>query len=226
MEAWLVPYRNYITIDDHGVLIFLPPPPAPPPAPPPYDWHIIKGLHAITVNCDAVYKVPPQNKVVRWKAEGKGSVKNESFPALEIRKSTIPDAGCGLFAAQDIKKGGLITEYGGALLESGKHDEVFRGQRSHLMATDAYHGVRIDGRVFDKAPFRLEDYIARHEVMAFANSSRDKSNKSTTTNSDRKWTVMQIPDEHNNNVYRARMFLKATKPIKNGEEIFYRYVVE
>jgi len=39
------------------------------------------------------------------------------LPPLEVRPSSIPHGGLGVFAVKDIKKGTWLTEYGGEIID-------------------------------------------------------------------------------------------------------------
>jgi SET domain-containing protein len=114
---------------------------------------------------------------------------------LFVDNSTMPSAGKGLFASEDIKKGELIIEYTGEVTtwEEVRHD-----------AENVY------------IYFVNEDYVINAKnnpeaIARYANDARGLTRKK---------------DLHNNSKFvkvDGRIFIKATKLIKAGEEIFVAY---
>jgi len=119
--------------------------------------------------------------------------------SLYVDKSTIPNAGQGLFAKRDFKKGEMICNFRGDLIDNeelAKRD--VGGERSHYFIE-----IRPD--------LTLDVYnsncMARYANDAEGNEKIGKSNNS----------------EINLNRKDSGAFIVATRDIKAGEEIFLSY---
>ena len=114
---------------------------------------------------------------------------------LYVAQSQIPYTGKGLFTRKDIGKGTLIIEYTGEITtwDDVKHD-----------ADNAY------------IYFVNEDYVinAKNDPDAIARYANDARG------------LTRIKDVHNNRKFvkvEGKIFIKASKLIKAGEEIFVDY---
>jgi uncharacterized protein len=120
---------------------------------------------------------------------------------LQVKKSTLPGAGKGLFTKVDIKKGALIIEYKGELIEWKEYKErVERDEDGYLFfvnkkkCVDAYH---------------TPEYLAR-----YANDASGLSKIKGLRNNSKYKVVKNVP------------YISAEKNIKAGSEIFVDYTKE
>lgn len=118
-----------------------------------------------------------------------------SFDHLFVNRSSIQSAGDGLFTSRDIKKGELVIEYTGDITtwEQVRHD-----------ASNLY------------IYFVDEDYVinAKEHPEAIARYANDAHG------------LTRKPGVHNNSRFvniNGKIFIKATKLIKAGDEIFVDY---
>lgn len=145
-------------------------------------------------------------------------LKKKELPALEIRKSRIPRAGLGLFAAEAIKKGELITEYGGEVVDR-QHALCLRelGTDSHLRSVTRGGEQALDGRV--RSQFSDKYYIWNHQTGSYANGVRKPSNRNAEfINELGSGTV-----HPSGQAAMDRVFLKACRDIQPGDEILVNY---
>ena len=127
---------------------------------------------------------------------------------VTVRKSLIPNAGFGLFAARKFKKREVITEYSGAVISK---EQV--ACKSHIISIRDGSGMVIDGC---KTPDEQEG------AAQFANDHRDKSKINAkfvhTTH-----YIAEPPDTRSGYKCLGRVWLKALRNINEGEEIFVSY---
>ena len=120
---------------------------------------------------------------------------------FEVKKSTIPGAGKGLFTLCDIKKGELILEYLGEIITEAECDK--RAEK------DEY------GYIFYISKKKCVDAFNTPEALArYANDANG---------------LTKIKGIRNNCCYevsKQRGWIKAEKNIKAGEEIFVSYGAE
>jgi SET domain-containing protein len=142
-----------------------------------------------------------------------------SLPVVsEVRPSTIPEAGLGLFALSQIKKNTLVTEYGGEVVDASGAKELFEsGQDTHLRSTIPMF-ESLDGRVREET-FTLDYYVSNNLMGSFANYAKGKVNV--------KYVKSRRLPEGRVHPYGGtaggRIFLKATRNIEKGEELFIDY---
>jgi len=154
-----------------------------------------------------------------------------------IARSRISSGGNGLFCAESIKRGELITEYGGEVLTKSFIEKNIPEQyRTHLKATQYLDGPVIDGSVHyswthkGKFLFDLPYYLNFNMMGAFANDPRGSHFDANAK--------FQSFDEAFYHPYRfndrevefpvemlsySRIFLKATHDIPAGNEILVNY---
>lgn len=117
---------------------------------------------------------------------------------LVVKKSTLPNAGKGLFTKRDIKKGERIIEYLGEIITEKELDK--------RAENDIY------GYAFYISPKKCIDAYYTPEALArYANDAAGLS---------------RVPGLRNNSVYdiwKNRGWIQATRNIKAGEEIFVSY---
>lgn len=122
---------------------------------------------------------------------------------VQILPSLMPNAGNGLFADRDFKKNELITEYDGPRIDKASADKLReKHMHTHIRVVNSQYEY-IDG---------YKDVLVGKGGGSFANDA----------------TIQK----QNNSIYfskfdelrgRGRVFLKATKDIKKGEEIYVSY---
>lgn len=115
---------------------------------------------------------------------------------LQVKQSTLPNAGKGLFTKKFIAKGSLITEYKGKITnwkdtnhDDGKNPYIFYVSRNHVLD-------------------------AKEEKIAFAHYANDAKG------------FKRVPGLKNNGIYivkNKRVFIQALKDIQPKEEIFVAY---
>jgi SET domain-containing protein len=134
-----------------------------------------------------------------------------------ISESLIPGAGMGLFAMRDIRKGEVVTEYGGEVVDIKRAKELMAaGEDTHLLTVVSQHEA-LDGRVRPEAGFTLEYYYRNDLMGSFANST-DKPNVKYVERSRSHGRV------HPYGAAASKcMVLRATRDIRAGEEIYSNY---
>ena len=120
---------------------------------------------------------------------------------LEVKTSTIPDTGKGLFTLKDIKKGERIIEYLGEPISSAECDR--RAEKNQY------------GYIFQISKNKFID--AFHVPDALARYANDANGLVK---------VKGIRNNCNYEVWKWRGWIKAEKNIKAGEEIFVSYGAE
>lgn len=116
---------------------------------------------------------------------------------VEVRLSNIKDAGFGLFAKSTIKKGDLISEFTGELIDNNQV-EILSSKRKMLYLIDWDENYTLD--------VEKSDCFAK-----YANDAEGlKLVKNLKNNSKISW-------------YNNKLFLEATKDIKQNEEIYVSY---
>jgi len=116
---------------------------------------------------------------------------------VEVRLSKIKGAGKGIFAKSKIKKGELISQFTGELIENEKVEELNNNNELlYLIYWDEKYTLNVEN----------SNCLAK-----YANDAEGvKKIKGVKNNSKISW--------HNN-----KLFLEATKEIKTGEEIYVSY---
>lgn len=121
--------------------------------------------------------------------------------ALIVKKSQLPFAGKGLYTTTPIKKGTLIIEYKGEIID----------WKEYLKRVDACE----DGYLFFISKSHCIDAFPTPQHKArFANDAAG---------------ITRVKGLKNNSVYEIvdkKCFIKATRDIKAGEEIFVNYTKE
>jgi hypothetical protein len=114
---------------------------------------------------------------------------------LEVKDSTIPNAGKGLFAVRGFRKNDKITEYTGIVLTKSQIDQLYGKLDQDLSP----YAVQISEDLF------MDSSCAR-SIAAFANDSKSHNNAKLSTNR-----------------LTNRVFLRAIKNINPQDEIFTSY---
>ena len=123
------------------------------------------------------------------------------YEDLLVKKSTLPNAGKGLFTKRDIKKGERIVEYIGEIITEAELDR--------RAENDIY------GYAFYINKKRCIDAYYMPEALArFANDAKGLTRIAGVTNN----------AEYE--IWKNRGWIKATKDIKAGAEIFVSYGAE
>lgn len=121
-----------------------------------------------------------------------------SLKKLEVRRSNIPEAGLGLFTLRDIKKGQVITPYGGVLVSPREYD-----------ASDSVYGIEFNkNQILDGAS--TQSSLGRYANSCRAGNIKKKQCKGQNA-------------RLSANKAKKTASVKATRNIKAGEEIFVSY---
>ena len=146
---------------------------------------------------------------------------------FSIGKSTIKDAGNGLFANVDFKKNDFITMYAGTVKLKTE-----MGQKTHLIVFRPFSTYVIDGFTSDNL-IRDDEKIQKH-----VNLTEEIDNSKTWPSGGIRTPYMGyaslVNSDRNSNVKFERflygntgaIYLTATKEIKKGEELLANYVVQ
>lgn len=119
---------------------------------------------------------------------------------LIVKKSSLPNSGKGLFTTQDIKKGQIVCEYEGEMIT---WDEATK-RNTKDVKKGAYFYFINDKKVIDA-------FAAKNTFGRYANDAAGLS---------------RIKGFRNNATYfekGSRVFIKATRNIPAGSEIFVSY---
>ena len=144
---------------------------------------------------------------------------------VEIRRSTIPDAGFGVFAIKAIDKGVYVGEYGGELLtrEQAVEDvDAKIREASHLISLDS--GVSshvLDGSIRSNWPF--ETYINLQLVGSFFNYNEDGNNCRFIKSTNETYLNRTYVPARGGIICSTRILIKTSRDIQAGEELFVDY---
>jgi SET domain-containing protein len=119
---------------------------------------------------------------------------------LKVTKSKLPNAGKGLFTLIDVKKGEIVCEYEGELITW--NEAINRNEKN--IGKGAYFYFINNKNVIDA-------WAAKKTFGRYANDAAG---------------LVKIPGLRNNATYfekGKKVFIKATRNIKAGEEIFVSY---
>lgn len=120
------------------------------------------------------------------------------YEDLEVKKSTIPNSGKGLFTKRDIKKGERFVEYLGEII-TWKECDIRAGKDE-------------GGYVF---------YISRNKCIDAFHTPEELARYANDANG-----LVKIQGIRNNcvyEIYKGSGWIKATRNIKAGTEIFVSY---
>jgi len=122
---------------------------------------------------------------------------------LEVKTSTIPNAGNGLFAKKAFHKGEKIDEYTGTIISAEKADEITNNAKPGDISADYLINLS-NGKVLDCYKTKCLAGIA-NDAEGYVKMKGYHNNA-------------EIQELNNN-----RVFLVATKDIPEGAEIFVAY---
>ena len=133
---------------------------------------------------------------------------------VEIKRSNIPNAGLGLFASKKFSKGDTVTEYDGVIIDRNTAMQLREDRKdTHIVALTVQHSA-IDG---------LKKQISGRGGASFANDINDTKDYNVTFCRTSK-IIPGLPDTRTGTFTDlTRVFLKATKDINPGEEIYVNY---
>lgn len=114
---------------------------------------------------------------------------------LRVKKSTIPDAGKGLFATRKFKKNEIIGQYGGEVISGAEVTDRYS-------AGTAPYTLKIGAN-------RYVDSACKRTLMSTANSKKVRSHNNAKFST--------VPTANNN------INVRATKTIQPGSEIYVFY---
>jgi hypothetical protein len=155
------------------------------------------GICRSTVNCDAQYAYTYGNGVT-------------------TRPSQIAGAGQGLFVTKQVLKGDAITEYDGHLISDAEaRIRMQRGEDTHFMSMRDGSGLVISG---------LKQPVVGRGAASFINDPRGSRFKPNAVRclTDR---VLRdaAPDTRTGARTTGRVWLRATRTLRPGEEVFFEY---
>ena len=157
------------------------------------------------------------------------SIRWTNFGQVEVRSSTIPAAGDGLFATHDLKYGDVVTEYVGTYYHTD--DEYYEMKNSNYIFAMNY-GWNLDGFP------HLEKKLTSKELGSKPNSvlSADKGNENcdcriiicnklsgTPGPSKNVFAGTSIGQVHKTKVSKQRRFIVCKKDVEKGKELFLFY---
>jgi len=121
---------------------------------------------------------------------------------VEVKTSTIPNSGKGLFALQDFEKADEIVEFTGKKISAAEIEKLSGEKAEYLVGKS--DGTTID--VYDsKSPAKYandhDGYLKKTKKSGFTKKNNSEINE----------------------LDNGEIWLCATKPIKKGEEIFCSY---
>jgi SET domain-containing protein len=122
-----------------------------------------------------------------------------SIKDLEVKESTIPNSGKGLFTLVDIPRYKQIVEYAGK--------EISREKIKELKSKGKFNGVRSD-YLIELSDGRIVDVYNSKSVAKYANDAEFGGGKNNSK-------IQEYED--------GKIWLVSTKKIKAGEEIFCSY---
>jgi hypothetical protein len=123
---------------------------------------------------------------------------------IEVKTSTLKNAGRGLFATQKFEKGQWITKYEGSLIDQKQAIKLRKEKRAQFLATCESQWTVVNGNTHVRSGFGGAQF-ANHE------ENKTKINAKLVIYVDRKHPHSPWP------------YLRATRIIQPGEEIFCSY---
>ena len=141
------------------------------------------------------------------------------LPRLGIRLSSIPGAGGGVFAEENVPKNKVVTEYWGRLKDRKEALKMREAKiDTHLRTLGYSSGASLDGRITEE--MRIEDYLEGHRVGSFINCP-PAGVQANCEYIVKEWDGGAV---RNGSVFVAqRVFLQTTRAVLAGEELFVKY---
>ena len=139
------------------------------------------------------------------------------FGKVNIATSGIVNAGYGVFATVNYRKGDVITEYSGNVM---RQMSTHRSHDAHVKETN----WKIRGYTYDDLQDRNYQHISNYTGQ-LANDARNSEQNNAQRLDIQKECVKVYTDninQHHNNI-NSRMFLVATKNIRSDTEIYSAY---
>lgn len=136
-----------------------------------------------------------------------------------VSKSTFAHMGLGLFAAEPIAAGDVISEYGGKLIDREEALRLRKQKKDTHLLTVRGTGNVLDGRV--RGRYTKEWYRSHHLLASFVNDPHGTGKKTNAT-----VKLFELEKGHvypNGQTTNVRAFLVATRAIAQDEEIFFNY---
>jgi hypothetical protein len=147
-----------------------------------------------------------------------GARKKGKMPRVSIRLSSIPGAGAGVFAEEDVPKNEVLTEYWGRLKDRKEALKLREEKKDTHLRTMGFRQGALDGRITEE--MRIEDYLEGHRVGSFINCPPEgvQANCEYIV---KEWDGGAV---RNGSVFVAqRVFLQTTRAVLAGEELFVKY---
>ena len=140
------------------------------------------------------------------------------LPPLEVRESTVANAGLGLFVLVDLPKGSMVTEFGGPIIDHKEARQLMeRRQDTHIRSITPLVNC-FDGRVTEDHP--LTWYVENHLLASFANDPHG-----TRFTQNVKIVEVQVEGHKTpaGQYTSKRLFYMTTRHVAAGSEIFFNY---
>jgi len=157
-----------------------------------------------------------------------------TLPSLVIKESTISGGGLGVFTAVPLKKGDIVTEYGGEPLSYAEALALRKKKEDTHVICVEYSQSSLDGRVETeelyrkrfpnkawRCPYTLDYYADEHLVGSLLNDPYGSANSANV-----KHVVIfdeRFPVSPNRAPSLNKVFVVATRDIDAGEELFLNY---
>lgn len=132
---------------------------------------------------------------------------------LKLKKSSIPEAGVGVFARASIPANTAVTLYSGVRV-SAAAVAVHQPQSKYLLAVSPH--VTIDAEVCEMHP-RFDTYCTKQDI----NYGRYMNDHTTTHNV--KWTTSSFGPFYINNEQYYTVLLRTITKIEKNSELFISY---
>ena len=132
---------------------------------------------------------------------------------VEVRKSLIPNAGNGLFTMKPFLKGEAVTEYDGKVIDNNEAKQLRQIKKDRHIKTVDRNASHIDG---------LNKPILHRGGASFANDAMNNALYNTVFCKTEK-VIHGLPDLRTGDKVLGRIFLRATRNIAAGEEIYVDY---
>lgn len=146
---------------------------------------------------------------------------------LEVRASSVPAAGMGLFATRNFAKGDPVTEYEGKLITHSEAKQLSKEDRSHvrshILQRWAINGKIVGGRPISASSLqgRGGGAMVNHVASSKANVVFDHVDSAKFAAEMANW--MSSPSSPFPDPHGRITFMRASKPIKKGDELFAYY---
>lgn len=144
-----------------------------------------------------------------------------TLPRVSLRRSTVPNAGNGVFVAEDVAKGDYVTEYGGRIVAAAEGTQLIRNNEDTHLLTLTRQWDAVDGRLQEDFPL---DYYTRHHLLGSFVNDPYGTNKQPNV----RYTAPRLPEGLGfvtpaGQAASRRIFIEALRPLKRGTELLVDY---